>query len=396
MKIISIEPTPSPYSMKIIVNERLSDMETENFTKSDDLNMAPQYVQDLFKIDGVKELYRVIDFIALERDPKVEWEVILPQVKAVMGSTDDLATEDMNSDQEVEESFGEVKVFIQLFRGIPLQVKLEEKDGEKRFGLPQRFTDAAMEASKDTTNMLMERKWVEHDPRYGDAEEIGPDIVDEIEATYDEKRLNTLVSLAQTGDVSETRQAKQLEPLTTVKLEQDDWKARYAALDRMPDPTVKDLPLLEKALDDPKMSIRRLATAYLGMIEEKEVLPHLYKALDDKTVTVRRTAGDCLSDLGFTEAIPKMIDRLKDPSRIVRWRAAMFLYEYGDKTAIAALEDALNDPEFEVRMQAKMALARIQEGEKAQGSIWKQMTDMTKMKKEQKSKSDCPQSHKNR
>ncbi|GAA0451094.1 conserved virulence factor C family protein [Alkalibacillus silvisoli] len=384
MKIISIEPTPSPYSMKINVNERLPEMETENYAQNDDLSSAPEYVRQLFEISGVKELYRVIDFIALERDPKVEWEDILPKVKEVMGASDDVTSESPSaSRQSDEDNFGEVKVFIQMFKGIPMQVKLEEQEEEKRFGLPQRFTDAAMEASKESTNMLMERAWIEQDPRYGEALEIGRDVVDEVEATYDEKRLNALVNLALAEGQSDTNQAKILEPLTVDKLEQEDWKARYKALDRMPDPTIDELPLLGKALDDAKMSIRRLATAYLGMVEDRETLPFLYKALKDKTVTVRRTAGDCLSDLGFTDAIPNMTESLKDKSRIVRWRAAMFLYEYGDESAIPALEKALEDPEFEVRMQAKMALSRIQEGEAAQGSIWKQMTDMTKMKKNQ-------------
>ena len=45
------------------------------------------------------------------------------------------------------------------------------------------------------------------------------------------------------------------------------------------------------------MSIRRLATVYLGMIEDKAVVPALTKALKDKSAAVRRTAGDCMSDL---------------------------------------------------------------------------------------------------
>src|SRR5699024_10169021 len=124
--------------------------------------------------------------------------------------------------------------------------------------------------------------------------------------------------------------------VTIVMFDQPNWKDRYAALDRL-DPTQEDLPILNKALDDEKASIRRLATAYLGMIEEPEVLPYLYKALKDKAVNVRRTAGDCLSDLGYTDAIPEMIQALDDSNRLVRWRAAMFLYEVGDETAIPAL-----------------------------------------------------------
>ncbi|TFB22808.1 virulence factor [Filobacillus milosensis] len=377
MKIVSIEPTPSPYSMKIIVDEALNDFETEEYKQDQDLSDAPEYVRELFGIEGVKELYRVIDFIALERNPKVPWEDILPQVKNVLGLAEGEESSEEKQADSHEENFGEVKVFIQKFRNIPMQVKIEENDEEKRFGLSSRFMEAAMEASKDA-DMLAERTWVEQAPRYGDADEIGQVVVDEIEATYDQDRLDELVKLAVTGGAVE--QARPAEKLTFAKLESEDWKERYAALDRMPDPTVEDLPVLDKALEDPKMSVRRLATAYLGEVEDKTVLPYIYKAMKDKTVTVRRTAGDCLSDLGFTEAIPKMVEALKDQSRIVRWRAAMFLYEYGDETALPALEEALQDPEFEVRMQAKMALSRIQEGEEAQGSIWKQMMEMTKEK----------------
>lgn len=73
-----------------------------------------------------------------------------------------------------------------------------------------------------------------------------------------------------------------------------------------------------------------------------------------------------------------MINKLSDPNRLVRWRAAMYLYEVGDETAVPALKKALDDPEFEVRMQVKMALARIEGGEKAEGSIWYQMSQVTK------------------
>lgn len=70
-----------------------------------------------------------------------------------------------------------------------------------------------------------------------------------------------------------------------------------------------------------------------------------------------------------------MIKALKDSSRIVRWRAAMFLYEVGNESAIPALRAAQDDTEFEVSLQVKLALERIEKGRKAQGSVWKQMTE---------------------
>ncbi|MCY9414626.1 HEAT repeat domain-containing protein, partial [Bacillus haynesii] len=73
-----------------------------------------------------------------------------------------------------------------------------------------------------------------------------------------------------------------------------------------------------------------------------------------------------------------MIKALKGPSKLVRWRAAMFLYEVGDESALPALKEAENDPEFEVSLQVKMAIERIEYGEEAKGSVWKQMTESRK------------------
>lgn len=378
MKIVSIEPTPSPYSMKINVNEELPDGETYNFKHDDDLKDAPQYIQKLFQIDGVKNIYRVQDFFALARDPKTPWESILPEVRNVLGTEEN--PEDLQLEQKTEktdDAFGQIQVYIQMFKNIPMQVKLNDGQEEKRFGLPERFTNAIMKASSSSPNIILDRKWVEQHPRYGTMDEIGNEIVEELSAAYDEERLNELVEAAFQEDSQQT-EVKQKTAISPDVLDHPDWKVRYQALDRL-DPTLEHLELLGKALDDEKASIRRLATAYLGMIEEPEVLPYLYKALKDKAVNVRRTAGDCLSDLGFKEAIPAMIEALKDPSRLVRWRAAMFLYEVGDESAIPALEASADDPEFEVRMQVKLALERIKGGEDAKGSVWHQMTQANRV-----------------
>lgn len=374
MKIVSIEPTPSPHSMKINVSEELAPGENYNYKDTDDHTDAPAYVQALFKIEGVKNIYRVVDFIALARAPKVPWEELLPQVRDVLGTEEELDELDVHTTQTPTTDFGEINVFIQFFRGIPIQVKLEEGDDEKRFGLPDVFQKAIMRATEASDTFIFERKWVEQDPRYGKSDEIGEDIVEELIATYDEERLAKLVELAiEERDISELEDHRD-DDIPLEVMDEEDWKVRYAALDKIIEPSLKHLPLLDKALDDAKASVRRLATAYLGMIEEPEVLPLLYKALKDKAVNVRRTAGDCLSDLGFKEAIPEMIKTLDDASRIVRWRGAMFLYEIGDERAIPALEAKVDDPEFEVRMQIKLALERIKGGEEAKGSVWHQMT----------------------
>lgn len=369
MKLLSIEPTPSPNSMKLNVNENLPAGKSFNFNEENkDEALSP--LKDLLDIEGVKGLYRVADFIALERWPKSKWEDILPEVRKVFGEEKE-ETSAARAKRSDEEAYGEVHVFIQKFRDIPMQVKLMVDGEEIRVGLPERFLEAVLQAQSVAENVVMERRWVEQTPRYGEVEDIERDIVEELSAAYDQKRLDQMVNAILHGKQDDERESP-FRKVTPEMLDHPDWKARYAALERM-DPSVEDLPVLEKALHDEKVSIRRLATVYLGMLEDPKALPYLYEALTDKTVTVRRTAGDALSDLGDPSAIPAMIKALKDPSKIVRWRAAMFLYEVGDESAISALEEAQNDPEFEVALQIKMALARIKGGEAAQGSIWKQM-----------------------
>ncbi|MED4855189.1 conserved virulence factor C family protein [Bacillus atrophaeus] len=373
MKIKSIEPTPSPNTMKVILTEELPAGKSNNY-KPDQTEGAPPVVAEILKIEGVKGVYHVADFLAVERNARYDWKDILPQVRFAFGMENTESTES-RSDQE---SFGEVKVFVQMFSGIPMQVKLSDGEREERFGLPERFQQAILKLRSEASNVVFERTWKEQGVRFGDFTEIGHDVTEELQAAYSDERLQRLTEAAAEGK-DEEKQAVQRKSyrVTLEMLDDEDWKQRYAHLEQM-DPKEEDIPVLAKALDDPKTSIRRQAIVYLGMIESSDVLPLLYKGLEDKTVTVRRTAGDCLSDIGDPEAIPAMIKSLSDSSKIVRWRAAMFLYEVGDESAVEALKAAEDDPEFEVSLQVKMALERIEHGEEAKGSVWKQMTESRK------------------
>lgn len=375
MKIVTIEPTPSPYSMKIVVDDMLPMGSSFDYKRETHSSDDPDYVQALFQIEGVKGIYRVADFLALERSPKSAWETILPAVREAFGET----SHGVSAEASIQEPhYGQVDVQIQTIYGVPMQIKLLFDEQEKRIGLPALFTEAAMEAAGDD-NIVFARKWEEQYPRYGDPDLVGQDIYEELLASYSSERLRELVARARNPQVPV---AKQQQPTMDVWNE-DDWRIRYRALDAL-EPDIQHLPFLDKALQDPKASIRRLATAYLGMIEDKAVLPLLYRALQDKVVTVRRTAGDCLSDLGFKEATPAMEATLADSNRIVRWRAAMFLYELGDSESLPMLEKAARqENEFEVKLQLNMAIERIAGGEAAKGSVWKQMTEVTKLKEEQ-------------
>jgi hypothetical protein len=373
LKILSIEPTPSPNAMKLNMDESLPAGVSRNFTKEKREN-APEYIQKLLSINGVQGVFQVNDFISVERHIKADWKEVLSQVKEIFGE-ETMGIQQSKSHDEPAASYGEVQVFIQIFKEIPSQVKLTSGSDEMRFALPERFAKAVMSAQSVSQNYIFERKWVETGVRYGALKEIGEEVVAEFAALYDETRLEALVAEAlHQGKTAEAKEKESLSVERTAKLLNDpNWEKRFAALERI-HPTLEDLPLLANALEDPKLSIRRLATVYLGIIGKPEVLPHLFKALKDKSASVRRTAGDALSDIGDPQAIQPMIEALKDPNKLVRWRAARFLYEVGDITAIPALRMAQDDPEFEVSLQIKIALKRIESGEAASGTVWQQMT----------------------
>ncbi|WP_026563846.1 conserved virulence factor C family protein [Bacillus sp. UNC41MFS5] len=374
MKIKAIEPTPSPNTMKIILDEELPMGKSHNYKKETAAD-APAMIQAILQIDGIKGVYHVADFLAIERNAKYDWKELLPQVRQAFGEK----AEEIIQTNQINEHFGEINVEIQMFKDIPLQVKLTDGTSEKRFGMPEYFLKARERAQLPDDHYLLLRKWQNQGVRYGEFEQIGQEVVDELIAAYPEVRLEELVAKAQSTDPKpEPKYSKKRKKVSIEDLNNQDWQIRYQVLEQMDDPELEDLPVLEKALSDEKASIRRLATVYLGMIKEKKVLPLLYKALKDKTVTVRRTAGDCLSDLGFSEATDEMIMALKDKSKLVRWRAAMFLYEAGDAMALPALKAAENDSEFEVSLQIKMAIERIEGGSEAKGSVWKQMTEARK------------------
>ncbi len=375
LKIKSIEPTPSPNTMKILLDHELPMGKSHNYKKETALD-APPVIQAVLQIEGIKGVYHVADFLAVERNAKYDWKELLPKVRQAFGEdTDQIA----NTAKAINDHFGEIKVEVQMFKGIPLQVKLTDGISEKRFGMPDYFLKARENAQLPEDNYILLRKWDNQGVRYGEMDQVGPEVVDELIAAYPVLRLEELVQKAQAAETqSEQKTKPKRSKVTADDMSNPDWQVRYQLLEQMDDPDLEDLPMLEKALSDEKPSIRRLATVYLGMIKDQAVLPLLYRALKDKTVTVRRTAGDCLSDLGFPKAQDEMLEALKDPSKLIRWRAAMFLYEVGDEKALSALKAAENDPEFEVSMQIKMAIERIEGGVEAKGSVWKQMTEARK------------------
>lgn len=371
MKIVTIEPTPSPNTMKVVVDQELPFGKSFNYTK-ENAHIASEYASAILAVEGVKGVYHVADFFAVERNAKFAWEGILASIRAVFGEEQ---SEKMAEQNQPLDHFGEVYVHVQMFKGLPLQVKVFNHDKEYRVGMGDQFVAAFndLQASESDDNYIFQRKWLDYGVRYGELEEVAEAVKQEVFATYPASRLQELILAAKsTSPIVELQRKK----VTLEEFSIPQWEQRFQLLNQMSDPQLDDLPLLNKALDDEQMSIRRLATVYLGMIKDQQVVPFLEKALQDKSAAVRRTAGDCISDLGFVAFETAMQQALMDKNKLVRWRAAMYLYETGTESSLPALKSAENDSEFEVKLQVKMALARIEQGEEAKGSVWKQMTEM--------------------
>lgn len=381
MKLLSIEPTPSPNTMKLNVDIRLDPGVRLNYSKTGAVSEStsnavtpPPLIAKLLEIPGVKGVFHTSDFLAIDRKGNADWAAILDGVRESFGQVGESSASSAGPEAE---GFGEAHVRVQVFRGIPIQIRVRSGGQEFRAAMPERFTKAVSEAAGAT--MIRERKLEELGVRYGEPQEVLDEIQRELEAAYPDNRLQDLVAQAKAAG-PEAVPPSPPAPLTGDEvmqaLDSDIWQERYAALERLK-PQAEDLPLLAKAISDSQMSVRRLAVVYLGDLRTPESMPYLFKALKDSSGSVRRTAGDTLSDLGDPAAIGPMIDALTDSNKLVRWRAARFLYEAGDDTALEALRAITSsEPEFEVKLQAEMAVARIERGEEAAGSVWQQMTRM--------------------
>ena len=190
MRIKTIEPTPSPNTMKINLDQELPMGKSNNY-KKDQAEGAPSIIRDILQIEGVKGVYHVADFLAVERNAKFDWKELLQKIRKAFG--EDVA--DQTEKSEVAEHFGEIKVLVQMYKGIPMQVKVTDGQEEKRFGLPEQFIEAVKQVQLPGDNVVMERRWKDLGNRYGELDQVGLTIVDEILASYSNERLRTLVEL---------------------------------------------------------------------------------------------------------------------------------------------------------------------------------------------------------
>jgi hypothetical protein len=373
MKLLSLEPTPNPNSMKLNLDESLPKGVATTY-RPEGKDHYPPGIQRLLSIPGVQSLYRAVDFLAVQRVPSASWETLLAQVREVLGGEE--APHAPAGERSQGERWGEVRIAVQHFRRIPMLVKVSDDEQEVRVALPSRFGEAVQKAAPASPNMLLERRWLPQSPRFGELQQVGEEVAAELDAAYDPPRLEALVRQAfeSTGEVPEAREKPSPETLAKL-LEHPDWKRRYASLEAAgADPAC--FGQLVEAMRDAHATVRRLATVLVGLVGTPKALEPLCGALKDPAVAVRRSAGDALNDLGDPAALPAMEAALADPNKLVRWRAARFLFERGGRENLDALGRAQDDPEFEVRMQVRQAMERIEGGLAAQGPIWARMTQL--------------------
>ena len=83
MNVVSIEPTPNPNSMKINLDEKLDPGQKYTFKKKDK-ERCPVPFKDILDIDGVTSIFRVADFLSVQRHPNADWETILVRVRTII------------------------------------------------------------------------------------------------------------------------------------------------------------------------------------------------------------------------------------------------------------------------------------------------------------------------
>ena len=83
MKLLSIETTPNPNSMKLNLDERLAKGVAITYT-NENRGDCPASIEKILAIPGVSSVFRVADWMAIQRKPTAGWEDILSQARAVL------------------------------------------------------------------------------------------------------------------------------------------------------------------------------------------------------------------------------------------------------------------------------------------------------------------------
>src|SRR5438094_5907545 len=195
--------------MKLNLNETVAKGVAITYTH-ENIGDCPAYIEKILAIPGVSSVFRVEAFMAIQRKPTAGWENILSQARAVLEYAS-LNNAKPEPKETSDNKWREVTVAVQYFRDLPMLVKVSSGSETTRLPLPERFGQALERAMGASENMLMERKWKDEGPRYGELRDVGEAVVHEISAVYDEKKLRELVERAYHPDLHEKVKASREE-----------------------------------------------------------------------------------------------------------------------------------------------------------------------------------------
>lgn len=207
MKLRSIETTPSPQCIKLNLDEPIT---TKSLTLSSnkDTPDAPQLALQLLDIEGVQEIFLSSDFITITRNSQADWQPILTRAVGIIGLSEEADVElnfhtlpsqenqsvQPNPSNATSQNFGQVEVAIQVFRGIPVQVRAIAADGQQsRVALPERFNQALQRAIQATqSDYISERRWEAIPSHFGNPQEVAQMVADEMVSLIDDRELAQL------------------------------------------------------------------------------------------------------------------------------------------------------------------------------------------------------------
>ncbi|XP_062926756.1 NFU1 iron-sulfur cluster scaffold homolog, mitochondrial-like isoform X3 [Mobula hypostoma] len=75
--------TPNPNSLKFLIGRQIVESGSIDFPNVDSARSSP-LAKQLFQIEGVKSVFFGPDFITITRESQVEWNILKPQVSAVL------------------------------------------------------------------------------------------------------------------------------------------------------------------------------------------------------------------------------------------------------------------------------------------------------------------------
>ena len=226
--LVSIETTPNPNSMKLNLSETLATTRTYTTTEK---ASAPPIVQQLLQIEGVISIFGTASFLTLNRNPRVDWQAILASAQGIFSGK--VLETDIGEQRLAAEKQGQVQVWVQTFRKIPIQVKVTEGISEERIGLPERFGTAARELQAHLgADYLKERYWADWGMRYGTLTEVAQEVAEEIESLWDMAGLEREKQLA-LGEAPFWSQSQALPETIRKNLESPDWQERFQAVQQL-------------------------------------------------------------------------------------------------------------------------------------------------------------------